>query len=147
MILADNPALDRTAENVAAQRQRILIAEDEFFLADDCADLIRKAGFDVAGPFGVLEHALLALDGALRVDGALLDVNLNGKVVFPLLDAVLARKLPAVLYTGYSEDKLPERYAHVPRFTKPDGCCRSAESLISMIRNETPGLSRSRSRR
>lgn len=37
------------------------------------------------------------------VDGAILDVNLRGEMVFPLADALTERSIPFVYVTGYSK--------------------------------------------
>ena len=37
------------------------------------------------------------------VDGAILDVNLRGEMVFPLADALAERSIPFVYVTGYSK--------------------------------------------
>jgi hypothetical protein len=42
---------------------------------EDCASLVRKAGCAVAGPSGSVEDAFDAIND---IDGALLDVNLDG---------------------------------------------------------------------
>ncbi|MGF6433532.1 hypothetical protein [Bradyrhizobium sp. Pha-3] len=35
----------------------ILIVEDEYFIADDCAALARQAGYHVVGPFASIDEA------------------------------------------------------------------------------------------
>jgi DNA-binding response OmpR family regulator len=101
-------------------RRTILIVEDEYFIADDCAQFVRAAGFDVAGPFGRIDEALLTqLDG---IQGALLDINLAGECVYPLLDKLLSKNIPVTIYTGYEKHALPDKYAGLPIITKPSNC-------------------------
>ena len=50
---------------------------------------------------------------------AVLDVNLDGEVVYPVADAVLARGVPFVFVTGYSADGIDRRFAQVPVLQKP----------------------------
>lgn len=110
--------------------QTILVVEDEYFLADDCASLATKAGFNVAGPFDNIEEAFGALD---RVDGALIDINLANIFAYPLLDELLRRKIPIVIYTGYQS--LPPQYVHLPCYRKPDDCSKPIEHLRKAVRN------------
>ena len=44
-----------------------------------------------------------------------------------LLDELLRRKIPVVIYTGYQS--VPAKYAHLPRYTKPDDCSKPVEYL------------------
>jgi DNA-binding NtrC family response regulator len=90
----------------------ILVVEDEYFLADDCAAVVKRAGFDVAGPYGTIEE----IPDISGIAGAVLDVNLRGSWVYPLLDRLLALNIPVTIYTGYNE--LPEKYATVSRVIK-----------------------------
>ena len=39
--------------------------------------------------------------------------------MFPLADALEARKVPFVFATGYGVQAIPMRYSHVRRFEKP----------------------------
>jgi DNA-binding NtrC family response regulator len=105
----------------------ILVVEDEYYLADDCATCVRSAGFDVAGPYGSLEE----IPDISGITGAVLDINLRGTWVYPLLDRLLAMKIPVILYTGYAE--LPTKYAAVPRVTKPAPCSEAVDELRALI--------------
>src|SRR5882724_12925355 len=55
---------------------RILIVEDDVFIALDEESLVRSVGCHVAGPVARLDDAWRIIDTD-RIDGALLDVNLN----------------------------------------------------------------------
>ena len=54
-----------------------------------------------------------------RADCALLDINLNGDMVFPVADVLAERAVPFVFLTGYGQDVIPARHANVPRYEKP----------------------------
>src|SRR3546814_19012790 len=61
---------------------------------------ILSAGGVVVGPTGRLEEALrLARKDPL--DAAVLDINLNGEMVFPLAETLRRRGVPFVFMTGY----------------------------------------------
>ncbi|WP_376100710.1 response regulator (plasmid) [Roseomonas sp. CCTCC AB2023176] len=97
---------------------RILIVEDEFFIAADLADALLELGAEVVGPIPTLAQAVEALCGA-RLDGAVLDVNLHGEMVWPVVEELLARDVPITLATGYTGEVIPPAYAHLPVVEKP----------------------------
>ena len=107
---------------VAATRldsRRILVAEDEYAIASAITEVLAEAGAEVLGPVPTIARALrlaMALD---RLDGALLDVNLRGEAIWPVVDALRARGVPVVLATGYGSDTIPQAYACLPRCEKP----------------------------
>lgn len=106
----------------------VLVVEDEYFLGDDCAALLRKTGFDVVGPVADLNDAFAKLDG---IHGAIVDINLAGTAVYPLVDELLKRKIPVVFYTGY--DQPDPKYADVPHFQKPHFCNAAVKALRDRI--------------
>ena len=114
----------------------ILLVEDEYFIADDCASVLRNAGFDVAGPFAAPEEAAGSLSA---IDGALVDINLKGVTAYPLIDELVQREIPVVIYTGYPD--LPAKYDGLPRFQKPQGC----ESAVDYLRRAVNAAFKSRS--
>lgn|SRR5688572_16050045 len=107
---------------------RILVAEDEYLLADALADALIALGAQVVGPVGGLAEAL-ALVTTAPIDGAVLDINLRGEMVFPLADALAADGVSYVFATGYGQESLPERYQAVPTLSKPV----AAESLKPLL--------------
>jgi len=96
----------------------ILLVEDEFLLALQLEDLLQSRGGMVLGPFPKLDEAMRAAerDG---FDFAILDINLNGTMVYPLADDLLARGIPFLFLSGYSLSNLPERFRAVTRLNKP----------------------------
>ncbi|MCB8837054.1 response regulator [Aurantimonas sp. VKM B-3413] len=99
--------------------RRILIVEDDYFLAEDMMLLFTEAGATVAGPVATLAEALAAVEGEAQLDGAVLDINLRGELSFPVADALISRGVPFVFATGYDCSLLPERFANVPACEKP----------------------------
>lgn len=107
--------------------RKILIVEDEYFLADDCAQLVKAAGCQVVGPFNSMSDALRELPH--DVHGAVLDINLHGSHAYPLLDRLLIRDIPIVIWTGYDRHYLPSKYAHLTFVAKPDNCAAAVKGL------------------
>lgn len=96
----------------------ILVVEDDFLAALDLKRLIEERDGKVAGPVGRLDQAQ-QLAASVELDGALLDVKLNGLDSLPLADELIARNIPIILVTGYDVAMLPERFARTPRLPKP----------------------------
>lgn len=103
----------------ALRGRRILVVEDEYMIADEVAEALETAGAEVVGPVGQVGAALDLARVEGRLDGALLDVSLNGEMVWPVLDALAERGVPVVLATGYDASTVPPAYAHIPRCEKP----------------------------
>ncbi len=106
------------ADAGALADRRVLVVEDEYFLADDMAQALRKLGAEVVGPVPSLEEAT-ALLAHEHVDAAVLDINLRGQTVYPVADALREQGVPFVFATGYDETAVPEAYKDVPRWEKP----------------------------
>lgn len=113
--------------------RRVLVLEDEYFLADELARALIRLRAEVVGPVPTLAEALALLDSA-RVDAAVLDVNLRGEMAFPVVDALRARGIPFVFATGYNQAVLPSEYAAVPRWQKPFDPEALARALPSLMR-------------
>lgn len=101
-----------------SERPRVLVVEDEYFIADDLAQALAQEGIDVLGPVGDPTEAL-ALVGRERIDRAVLDINLHGDLVFDVARALKARGVPFVFATGYAANVVPAGLADAPRWEKP----------------------------
>lgn len=99
--------------------RKILIVEDEYAIASDLSDDLTEWGARVLGPVPTIRDALAVLGNGETVDGAILDINLQGEMVYPVADALIERKIPFVFATGYDRWFLPERFAEVPLCEKP----------------------------
>ena len=53
------------------------------------------------------------------IDLAILDVNVNGKVISPVADVIKAQNRPFIFATGYGSSGLPEEYRDRPALQKP----------------------------
>ena len=99
--------------------RRVLAVEDEYFIAEELEDALRKAGATVLGPVSSVDGALALLRSEAPPEAAVLDVNLCGEMVYPVADLLTARGVPFVFTTGYDQTVLPARYAAVRRLEKP----------------------------
>jgi DNA-binding response OmpR family regulator len=120
------------ADTVAApRRQRILIVEDEPFIALALEAMLLELGFDVAGSAAQVSAAL-ELIGRERIDGAILDVNLGSQRIDPVADILAARACPFFFTTGYGISGIPARHAGRAVLQKPFGL----EQLLTLLRTE-----------
>lgn len=97
---------------------RVLVIEDDYYLASDTARALRKAGAEVLGPVGDEEQAL-ALITEQHVTCALVDINLGDGLLFGVADALKMRGVSFTFVTGYDDVMIPERFGDVPRMRKP----------------------------
>lgn len=110
-------AKDNNDPNILAGK-RVLIVEDEFFVALEVEEALKSFGCETVGPFLSLEKALIAVKNE-AFDFAVLDINLNSIMVFPLADQLIEQNIPFVFVTGYADNDLPETYRTQLRVQKP----------------------------
>jgi len=109
---------DEQAQTAEKQGRTVLLVEDEAMVALMMKELLVELGFAVIGPFANTEDAISALNTS-SVDAAVLDINLNGKFVYPVTDVLNARCIPFVFVTGYAPETLDRRFSEVPLIQKP----------------------------
>jgi len=101
------------------QGKRILAVEDELLVCMDLEAILEAAGCVVIGPAANLDQAL-DLARTESIDAAVLDVNLDGRPVFPAAEILKEREVPFVFASGYGgELSVPDRLRSVPRVAKP----------------------------
>ena len=113
---------------------RILVVEDEFFLAEDLRSELNSAGAVVVETVSTIEGALALIDAEGKLDAAILDVNLGGTSVFPVADRLFECGVPFVFVTGYDASSIPARYREVLRCEKPfnvGGVLRSIRTVLA----------------
>jgi CheY-like chemotaxis protein len=115
--------------NESLSGQRVLVVEDEYFIAEDVAGALRRAGAEVVGPVPSEAAARGAIMRCGTLDLAVLDINLQGATVFALADMLADLGVPFVFATGYLEESIPERFRHVPRWGKPFDVTALVDSL------------------
>jgi CheY-like chemotaxis protein len=106
-------------QNTSLAGRKVLLVEDEYFIVQDMARAFEASGADVIGPAGTLEDGLALLFSQPQIDGAVLDINLHGEMVYPLADELASRGIPFVFATGYDTTVVPERYAGIKHCEKP----------------------------
>jgi DNA-binding response OmpR family regulator len=107
-----------TTPRLTIAGKKVLVVEDDYFIAKNLVRHLAASGAEVLGPVPTVAEAL-ALIEAESIDGAVLDINLRGDLVFPVADALLERGVPFIFATGYGSGSVPERYATIVRCEKP----------------------------
>lgn len=102
-----------------SSRRRVLLIEDEYFIAEDMARAFTAAGAEVVGPAATVTSAMRLVGEAGHLDGAVLDINLRGEMAYVIADALRERGVPFVFATGYDSASIPPRFAGVLRCEKP----------------------------
>jgi PAS domain S-box-containing protein len=105
-------------EPIIVAGNKVLLAEDEGVLALMMRDTLVEQGFSVVGPFAKTREAIAAArDG--QVHAAVLDINLDGEMTYPLADVLNGRGVPFVFVSGYEADSIDVRFSRIPVLRKP----------------------------
>jgi len=118
--------------NRATRLPTVLIVEDDAQLGEAIGLCVEEAGYEVAGCARSVDAALATLDRR-TVDVALLDINLEGELVYPVANALMERGVPFVFVTGLSPSEIPERFRHRPVVSKPYNDTVLRAALASML--------------
>lgn len=110
---------------------KLLVVEDEMLIAMQMAESLQDAGWSVLGPAATVEEASQILEGSERPDAAILDVNLDGKTVFPFAEALQARGIPFLFCTGYETLDAGGRFEDCDRLRKP----AHVDQIIAAVRS------------
>ncbi|MGR6328555.1 response regulator [Sphingomonas sp. XXL09] len=90
---------------------KVMLVEDELFVALDVQMTIEEAGLSVEGPYTSLaeaEAALSTLDPHALLC-AVLDVRLRDGEVFPAADRLKAAGVPIIFHSGHADQQALER--------------------------------------
>ena len=115
-------------------RGSVFLVEDEVMIRMMVADMLEELGYSIAAEAGDISEAI-RLAQSTDFDLAILDVNVNGKVISPVADLIQARNLPFIFATGYGSSGLPEEYRDRPALQKPF----QLETLARMIDSTLKG--------
>lgn len=110
-------AIDMTGE-ADLRGLRVLVVEDDFYLATDTARALQGAGANVLGPCPNEEAARDALADE-HPDAAVVDINLGAGPSFKLAETLKDRGIPFVFTTGYDPEVIPTEFEGVQRLQKP----------------------------
>jgi PAS domain S-box-containing protein len=112
--------------------QRVLIVEDDFYIATDIARAVRGAGAEVIGPCPTTASALREL-GDTAPTAAMVDINLGSGPSFEIARALKDRRIPFVFVTGYGDEVIPLQFSNTPRLEKPVELRRAINTLAEAL--------------
>lgn len=108
--------------------RRILVVEDEYFVAAELDKALRGAAAFVVGPFARLDKVCERIDAG-ELDASVLDINISNEQSYPVAERLSEQRVPFLFVTGYDDWHLPEQFRHAPRLTKP----ANSQSMIVML--------------
>lgn len=111
----------------------VFLVEDEAMIRMMVVDMLEELGFNVVAETGEINEAV-KLAGTTEFDVAILDVNVNGKVISPVADVLKARNRPFIFATGYGTQGVPEDYRDRPALQKPFQIESLKQALDSTLR-------------
>jgi DNA-binding NtrC family response regulator len=113
---------------------RVLIVEDEYYIASELDGALTDHGATVIGPIAELSEAMAQVkrDG---FDVAMVDINLRDELAWSIADELMRQHIPFGFATGYSREVIPDRFHNVKFWDKP--------FLIQRIVDDLAGLCKS----
>ena len=91
-------------------RKRILIVEDNPFIALDLQDIFEEAGFTVIGPAATV-HSAMGLVKKTSIDVAMLDFNLGHETSLPLAKALEDLDIPYAFLSGQIDKVVTQAFS------------------------------------
>ena len=111
---------------------RVLVVEDDFYLANDTARALQGVGAEVLGPCSTEEAARDELEEA-HPTGAVVDINLGRGPSFALARTLRQQGVAFVFITGYDEAVIPPEFEGVARLQKPVELRQVVGSLAKVL--------------
>lgn len=113
------PASRTVSSAARPEPLRILVVEDELFVAMLVEDLLGDLGCRIVGPAANAADAVRAAEGE-TFDFALLDVNLgDGETSFQAAEILRRRGVPFAFVTGYGDQGVRPDLRDAPVLSKP----------------------------
>lgn len=112
--------------------RRVLIVEDEYFIASDLAQIVEQNDATPIGPVSNLDMAL-PLATRAHADVAIIDVNLGQGPSFAMADHLRERQIPFIFLSGYAPAVGPQHHGGIPWIEKPyrsDGVLRALKAVL-----------------
>jgi DNA-binding NarL/FixJ family response regulator len=104
--------------SAALRGRSVLVVEDQFLIAEEMRRAVENLGGQVVGPVSSVDEAM-SLVRRLYPDIGLLDVDLHGREIYPVADALIEAGSPVIFTTGFDRAAMPAAYQDVPHLDKP----------------------------
>jgi DNA-binding response OmpR family regulator len=110
---------------------RILIVEDEPVVALNYASILEDAGCEILGPTSTTTKGIELIERE-RLDGAVLDIDLGGVPVDPIIGALQVKHVPYIFVSAF-RDRIG-RYRDVVFVEKPCTAVELIKAVNAMVR-------------
>ena len=117
---------------------KVLLVEDETLISFLVEDMLHELGCSEVWHAGAVSQAVAILRDR-RPDIAVLDVNLGGELVYPLVERLAAARIPFIFATGYGRTGLPGDLTGRPVIQKPFALHTLADAIASALQAERRG--------
>ena len=117
------------------RKHRILVVEDEAMISMLLEDMVLDCGGELVGPVARFDDAL-ALAHKAEFGVAVLDLNLNGTLSYPIAEVIRERGIPVIFATGYRADGVLDRFRDCPTLQKPFSQQDFAEAVAAACREQ-----------
>lgn len=124
------------------QGKRILVVEDEAIVALMVEDILGDCGATVVGSARTIEEGM-AMATREDLDAAVLDVNVRGLRIDPIVEVLTARGIPFLLATGYSKVEFAngQHALHIEKPYTPENLAKSLANALQLSELEQGGKS------
>lgn len=109
---------------------RVLVVEDEGLIMMLLEEHLLDLGCRIVATASRLDTALVHARSA-PVNMAILDVNLAGRLSYPIAMILIERHIPFIFATGYGAPAVPSEMQNVPILAKPFFREQLAKMLVS----------------
>jgi DNA-binding response OmpR family regulator len=128
-----------TTNNPMLRGVRVLVVEDDYYIAAEICGALRSSGAEIVGPSPDISHGL-HLVRTERIDCAVLDINLHGDLAFALADELKRRGTPSIFATGYDDSVLPREFSANVRLEKPVNLSALLRTVQSLCAKSATGV-------
>jgi CheY-like chemotaxis protein len=118
------------------QGLRVLVVEDDSLICLLFEDMLMDLGCNVVAAACDFKRASELAQGQDNIDVAILDVNLGGRLVFPIADILAARGIPFLFATGMGTDGLPSAWQGHCSVQKPMTTASLGAALGRAVREQ-----------
>lgn len=112
--------------------RKVLILEDDYYLATDLQQALESAGATVIGPCPDAPDALRLMSEE-SPDCAILDVNLGDGPSYAVPRELARQGVPFAFVTGYDRNVIPQEFSEAERLEKPVGPRKIASVAARLV--------------
>lgn len=127
-------SFDASTVMQALSGKNVLIVEDEILVAMDIGYALEDVGATPVGPAPTLKSAMSIVSTGVKIDAAILDINLSGEDAFPAAAILHQRGVPFLFHTGHGAcTNIETMFPGVPFYTKPMKMERLLDAVATLV--------------